>query len=139
MLCWDVGYVLIDIVRQLGEEVEKAWARADYALDTFAPIAAGDLERYALHEQFDLGEFSDWLSQTGELAKQLDLRSKFGDPPITLWRSSRFVIDIYFWIEPETALHDHGFAGAFTNLAGESLHCIYSLGSARSNPRPASC
>ena len=84
--------MLIDIVRQLGEEVEAAWARADYAIDAFAPIAAGDLERYALHEQFDLGEFSDWLSQTGELAEQLGPRSKFGDPPITLWRSSRFVI-----------------------------------------------
>lgn len=121
--------MLIEIVRHLGEEVEEAWARADYAIDAFAPIAASNLERYALHEQFDLGEFSDWLSQTDELAKQLGPRSRFGDPPITLWSSSRFVIDIYFWINPETALHDHGFAGAFTNLTGESLHCIYGLGS----------
>ncbi len=120
--------MLLDSVRQLGEEVEDAWARADYAIDAFAPIAVRDLERHALHEQFDLGDFSDWLSQTDELAKQLGPRSKFGDPPITLWRSSRFVIDIYFWINPETALHDHGFAGAFTNLTGESLHCIYGLG-----------
>ena len=34
------GYVLIDIVRDVGEEVEEAWARADYAIDAFAPIAA---------------------------------------------------------------------------------------------------
>ena len=39
------------------------------------------------------------------------------------------LIDIYFWIDPETSLHDHGFVGAFTNLAGESLHCVYGLGS----------
>ena len=53
----------------------------------------------------------------------------------TLWRNSRFVVDVYFWIEPETALHDHAFAGAFTNLAGESLHCVYGLGSAE-QPAP---
>ncbi len=36
---------------------------------------------------------------------------------------------MYFWTTPETTLHDHGFAGAFTNLLGESLHCVYRLGS----------
>ena len=127
--------MLIDVVRPLGEEVEEAWARADHAIDALAPIATGALERYALHERFDLEEFSDWLSQTGDLAEQLDPRSRFGDPAITLWRNSRFLIDIYFWIDPETALHDHGFAGAFTNLAGESLHCVYGL-SAVEEPAP---
>jgi hypothetical protein len=127
--------VLIDGVRQLGEEVEAAWTRADHAIDAFASIAAGAVKRFALHEAFDLDELSDWLSQTDHLPEQLDPRSRFGDPPITLWRAARFVIDVYFWIEPETALHDHGFAGAFTNLVGESLHCVYRLNSVE-DPAP---
>ena len=119
--------MLIDSIRRLGEEIGDFWGSADYAIDAFAPIAASTVERYALHERFDLDEFSEWLSQTEDLAEQLDPRSRFGTPAVTLWRGSRFLIDIYFWIEPETALHDHGFVGAFTNLAGESLHCVYGL------------
>lgn len=121
--------MLIDTTRQLGEEVEAAWLRADYEGDALAPIATSALERFALHEQFDLDQFTDWLSETEALAEQLDPRSRFGAPAVTLWRNSRFLIDIYFWIDPETALHDHGFTGAFSNLAGESLHCVYSLNS----------
>jgi hypothetical protein len=45
------------------------------------------------------------------------------------------VVDVYCWIDPETALHDHSFAGAFTNLSGESLHCVYDLNSAE-EPAP---
>jgi hypothetical protein len=121
--------MLIDSVRQLGEEVEDAWGSADHAIDAFASIATRSVERFALHEQFNLDEIGEWLSETGDLAGQLDPKSRFGNPAITLWRNSRFLIDIYFWIDPETALHDHGFAGAFTNLAGESLHCVYDLDS----------
>ena len=87
------------------------------------------------HDRFDLAEFADWLTRTEDLPEQLDPTSRFGDPPITVWRASRFVVDLYFWTTPETALHDHGFAGAFTNLLGESLHCIYRLG-AVDEPEP---
>ena len=120
--------LLTDVVRQLGEEVEEAWGRTDYATNAFAPIATKAVEGYALDEQFDLDEFRDWLSTADKLPEQRDPASRLGNPAITLWRNSRFVIDIYFWIDP-TGLHDHGFVGAFSNLAGESLHCVYGLGS----------
>jgi hypothetical protein len=121
--------MLIDRIRQLGSEVDERWARESYALDAFASIATAAIERSSLHEHFHLAEFADWLTQTPDLPEQLDPKNRFGDPPITVWRTSRFVVDVYFWTTPETALHDHGFAGAFTNLWGESLHCVYSLGS----------
>ena len=58
--------MLIDRVRQLGEEVEHAWGSADHAIDALAPIAARSIERFALHEHFELDEVGDWLSATGE-------------------------------------------------------------------------
>ena len=121
--------MLIDVVRQLGTEVDQRWARQGYALDAFASIATDAIERFTPHDRFDLAEFGDWLTRIADLPDQLDPKSKFGDPPITIWRTSRFVVDLYFWTTPETALHDHGFTGAFTNLLGESLHGVYRLGS----------
>jgi hypothetical protein len=121
--------MLIDVVRQLGADVDERWAQEDYALDAFASIAADGIERFSFHDLFDLAEFADWLTETEDLPEQHDAKNKFGDPRITVWRSSRFFVDMYFWTTPETTFHDHGFAGAFTNLSGESLHCVYRLGS----------
>jgi hypothetical protein len=121
--------MLSDMIRQLGSEVDERWAREGYALDAFTSIATAAIERFSPHEHFQLAEFADWLTRTPDLPEQLDPKNSFGDPPITVWRTSRFVVDLYFWTTPETALHDHGFAGAFTNLLGESLHCVYGLGS----------
>jgi hypothetical protein len=120
--------MLIELARQLGNEVDERWARKGYALDAFASVAADTIERLSPHDRFDLAEFANWLAQTEDLPEQLDPRSRFGDPPITVWRTSRFVVDLYFWTTPETDLHDHGFTGAFTNLLGESLHCVYRAG-----------
>ncbi|MCC2664053.1 MAG: hypothetical protein K0S35_1975 [Geminicoccaceae bacterium] len=121
--------MLIDVVRQLGAEADERWAREDYALEAFASIAADAIERFSVHDLFDLAEFADWLTETEDLPEQHHAKNTFGVPRITVWRSSRFFVDMYFWTTPETTLHDHGFAGAFTNLLGESLHCVYRLGS----------
>jgi hypothetical protein len=123
------GRMLIDVARRLGAEVNERWSQKDWALDAFASIAADAIERFSPHERFDIAEFADWLTQSEDLPEQLDPNSRFADAPITVWRTSRFLIDIYFWTTPETSLHDHGFVGAFTNLLGESLHCVYRLGS----------
>jgi len=53
------------------------------------------------------------------------LAGKFGDPPITLYNSPRFHVDVYFWLEGTTAIHQHGFCGAFQVLHGSSLHSWY--------------
>jgi hypothetical protein len=75
--------MLIDVVRQLGAEADERWAREDYALDAFASIAADAIERFSLHDLFDLAEFADWLTETEDLLEQLHAKNKFGDPRIT--------------------------------------------------------
>ncbi len=39
--------MLIDVVRQLGAEADERWAREDYALEAFAPIAADAIGRFS--------------------------------------------------------------------------------------------
>ena len=127
--------LLTDVVRQLGEEVEEAWGRTDYATNAFAPIATKAVEGYALDEQFDLDEFRDWLSTADKLPEQRDPASRLGNPAITLWRNSRFVIDIYFWIDRPDSMTTASSAPSPTSPARA---CIASTAWVRSqNPRPA--
>jgi hypothetical protein len=128
--------MLIDVVRQLGAEVDERWAREDYALDAFASIAADAMERFSLHDLFDLAEFADWLTVTEDLPEQLHATNKFGDPRITVWRSSRFLVDMYFWTTPETT-RSMIMALPARSPTYWARVCIASIGWRRStNPNP---
>ncbi len=59
------------------------------------------------------------------MPEQRDLPGRFGDPPITLYNSPRFHIDIYFWLDGTTSIHQHAFCGAFQVILGSSLHSSY--------------
>jgi hypothetical protein len=64
---------------------------------------------------------------------QLDPGGQYGQPPLTLYNSGRFVVDVYFFVTPESPIHDHDFGGAFVNLRGDSLHSTYRY---RYTPQP---
>ncbi len=49
----------------------------------------------------------------------------FGQPAITVHHGQGFVIDVYFWINCLSAIHNHPFCGAFTLLSGHSLHSVW--------------
>jgi hypothetical protein len=53
--------------------------------------------------------------------------ANFGNPPITLYSGPRFHIDVYFWLDGTTSVHQHAFCGAFQVLMGSSIHSHYSF------------
>jgi len=110
---------------RLGERIDRRWEESGYHPNRFTPIAAESLRADAWHEYFDEAEVIRWVGAAPRLPLQLDPQARFGEPPVTVWRTNRFVIDIYFWLHPDIAIHDHGFSGAFTNLRGDSLQCTY--------------
>lgn len=110
---------------QIGEEIERRWSGRSYRRQFFHHIAADCLREAAFERQFDEDEIIAWVNRAGSLPQQLDPRSSFGQPPLTVWRTDRFVLDLYFWVDTETSIHDHSFSGAFTNLLGHSLNCSY--------------
>jgi len=61
------------------------------------------------------------------LPRQRDLRASFADPPLTVFSGLRFHIDVYLWFEATTAIHQHGFCGAFQVLSGSSIHSWYTF------------
>lgn len=115
----------VTALTRIGEEIERRWSARGYRHNYFHDIAAECLHAPAYHREFDEDEIINWVNKTTSLPEQLDPRSNFGQPPLTVWRTDRFVVDLYFWVDTDTSTHDHSFSGAFTNLAGQSLNCTY--------------
>lgn len=118
---------MIEKIVRLGKEVETLWKKERYRKEAFSGVAFQVLKKSNVHKRFHAEDFFPWLLKTKSLPKQLSLYSGFGQPPITLYRNDplNFLIDIYFWVTPDIAIHSHGFRGAFTILQGKSLHCLY--------------
>jgi hypothetical protein len=110
---------------RIGEALERSWAARGYRRQCFHDIAAEVLSAASFHQQFDEEEIIGWVNRAASLPRQLDPRSSFGQPPLTVWGTDRFVLDLYFWVDTDTSVHDHSFSGAFTNLSGHSLNCAY--------------
>lgn len=115
----------MELFRKLGEEIEDLWRDANYNEEVFSEIAADALRRSDLPTKTTAWEIVEWTLGQSELPPQKDLHASFGDPPITLFVAPRFFIDVYFWFEGTTAIHQHGFCGAFQVLHGSSIHSWY--------------
>jgi hypothetical protein len=112
---------------RIGEALERRWAARGYRHQCFHDIAAECLRAASFQRHFDEEEIIAWVNRAASLPRQLDPRSSFGQPPLTVWGTDRFVLDLYFWVDTDTSVHDHSFSGAFTNLSGHSLNCTYSF------------
>lgn len=111
--------------QQLGAEIEELWRGRNYNEDDLPLIAADALRRADLPSKISAWDVVEWSLERTELPMQRDLHAKFGDPPITVYSAPRFYIDVYFWFEGTTAIHQHGFCGAFQVLLGSSIHSWY--------------
>ena len=78
-----------------------------------------------LAERVDPWDIIRWVHDTPDLPPQMDLEANFGDPPITVYVGSEFFIDVYFWLDGTTSIHQHAFSGAFQVLLGSSVHSSY--------------
>jgi hypothetical protein len=45
--------------------------------------------------------------------------------PVTVFHTDKFDINVFFWLDATTDIHDHNFWGAFQVLAGSSLHTTH--------------
>ncbi|HWQ34959.1 MAG TPA: hypothetical protein VNQ79_19095 [Blastocatellia bacterium] len=115
------------IFNELGSLIEQRWRDQNYDEDVFPEIAAEALAEAALDKHVSPWEIIRWLFNTTHIPNQQDLPGRFGNPPITLFTGPRFHIDIYFWLDGTTSVHQHAFCGAFQVLAGSSIHSHYSF------------
>src|SRR5688572_7336077 len=108
---------------RLGRIIERRWREKNYDEAAFPELARTILVEE--QPQLTAREILTWVLATDVLPQQFDPQSTFGQPPLTMFRGARFLIDALFWMEGTTDIHQHGFAGAFQVLAGSSVHSQY--------------
>lgn len=111
--------------QKLGELVEKRWKEQNYSEQLFPEIAARALVESDLPSRVDPWDIIRWVHNSPTLPEQQDIPGRFGNPPITLFSGPRFYIDVYFWLDGTTSIHQHAFTGAFQVLLGSSIHSHY--------------
>ena len=115
----------MEVFRNLGNEIEAAWRGRDYDEAVLPEIARMKLVEHDLPARLEPWDVIRWVFGEDELIRQEDPNASFGEPPVTVYQGARFHIDVYFWFTATTALHQHGFSGAFQVLAGASIHSWY--------------
>jgi hypothetical protein len=113
--------------QKLGALVESRWKAENYSEQRFPEIAAQALSESDLPAHVDPWEIIRWVHTAGSLPQQYDVEGRFGNPPITLFSGPRFYIDVYYWLDGTTSIHQHSFTGAFQVLLGSSIHSRYSF------------
>jgi hypothetical protein len=113
--------------QKLGALVEDRWKAENYSEQLFPEIAAQALRDADLPARVDPWEIIRWVHSAESLPQQADIEGRFGNPPITLFCGPRFFIDIYYWLDGATSIHQHSFTGAFQVLLGSSIHSRYSF------------
>src|SRR5215510_5619708 len=110
---------------ELGSLVEQRWKDQRYDERVFPDIAARALAETSPDKHVSPWEIIRWIFKTTHIPNQQDLAGEFGNPPITLYSGPRFHVDVYYWLDGTTSIHQHAFCGAFQVLFGSSLHCHY--------------
>jgi hypothetical protein len=116
---------LVQFFADLGSLVEKRWCDKNYDEGSFPDIASQALRESDPSQHVDPWDIIRWCHRTSQLPGQQDVEGKFGDPPLTLYAGPRFHIDVYFWVDGTTEIHQHSFSGAFQVLLGSSIHSQY--------------
>jgi hypothetical protein len=110
---------------EVGQLIDAQWRDQNYNDDVFPEIAANALSKADLSAHIDPWDPVRWVHRISDLPQQMDLEAKFGDPPITLFVGPRFFIDVNYWLDSTTTIHEHAFCGAFQVLHGGSVHGDY--------------
>lgn len=109
----------------LGERVRSDWSQHDFAASALPDIACVALAAAPPSAYVTPDELVEWVAHATALPRQPNLSTTFGQPPLTVFYDERFYIEALFWTTATTAIHEHGFSGAFHVLAGSSLQSRY--------------
>jgi hypothetical protein len=107
----------------LGDNILDQWKRTNFSLEKFPALATSALQKARPSANLDLDEFLRAFLLDDRQAFQTE--SGFGEPEIVVYDHARFYIQMLFWLNGTTAIHQHEFSGAFHVLCGSSIHARF--------------
>lgn len=114
----------------LGRQVLDLWKKENFSLEKFPTIARKALEARPPSEHVSLPELMREYLLNDE--QPLQSMSGFGQPELIAYEHPRFYIQLLFWLDGTTDIHQHEFSGAFHVMHGSSIHAHYTFENARS-------
>jgi hypothetical protein len=108
---------------ELAATIGRTWRRMHADERVFHEIATDALRASRLLDTLDYTDVTRWLMQSAGVPPQDTY--EFGQPPILVHAESGFYIQVLFWVDGTTSIHQHGFCGAFGVLHGSSVHSTY--------------
>jgi len=116
--------------KELGCTVLERWKRENFSLAKFPAIARVALDERPPSEHVDMAVFTREFLLNDEQAMQT--HSGFGQPELVVYEHTRFYIQVLFWMDGTTAIHQHEFSGAFHVMSGSSIHADFDFVNAHS-------
>lgn len=117
---------MIPYFEDLGRNLDTAWSKLGRDEAVFADLAVEHLAASPPAENTSAEEIIAWFFSPFHAPEQ-PAGTDFGQPPIKLFQGHGFYIEALFWMEASTAIHQHGFSGAFTPILGSSVHTSWSF------------
>jgi hypothetical protein len=108
---------------RLGRTVLERWKRDNFSPANFPEIAHAALDERPPAKHVDLAALMRDFLLNDEQPSQSD--SDFGEPEIVAYGHPRFYVQLLFWMDGTTAIHQHEFSGAFHVMHGSSIHAHY--------------
>src|SRR4051812_45420516 len=109
--------------KELGDAVLARWKGENFSLAKFPEIARSALDERSPAGHVDLAALMRDFLLSDEQPLQTD--SEFGEPELVAYAHPRFYIQLLFWMDGTTAIHQHEFSGAFHVMHGSSIHAHY--------------
>ncbi|MGA7212920.1 MAG: hypothetical protein WBX20_01815 [Terrimicrobiaceae bacterium] len=114
---------------ELGRTVLALWKQENFASTAFPRIAQCALDERPPANNVDLaGLIREFLLEDEQPLQTL---SGFGQPELIVYDNPRFYIQLLFWLDGTTDIHQHEFSGAFHVLAGSSIHSHFEFENAQ--------
>lgn len=115
---------------ELGQTVLSRWKQTNFSLAEFPKIASRALTERPPAENVDLAALIREFLLSDNQAPQSS--SGFGQPELIVYDDPRFYIQVLFWLEGTTQIHQHEFSGAFHVMEGTSIHSEFTFENAKS-------
>lgn len=115
---------------KLGRTVLERWREQNFSLAVFPELTRTAIEEAPPSENIDIDELIHEFLFSDDQPFQSE--SSFGQPELIAFNDTRFYIQILFWLEGTTEIHQHEFSGAFHVMGGSSVHSEFDFVDARS-------
>jgi hypothetical protein len=117
----------MEYFEKLGSYTGQLWKKLNYDERRFPEVANEALTQMPPSQHVTFDEVVRYALTAETLPYQVDIGAAFGQPPLTMYESRGFRIEVLFWTGATPAVHQHAFSGVFHVMHGSSIHISWNF------------